>query len=305
MKKLLSVILSLTMLLGLCVPAFAADTEKPFDNSSFYTVGDYTLHYRAYEPAQAKKQIMLIHGFCLSTASLEGVAEEYVKEGYRVVLVDVPNFGYSSRETSSTAFLSREEVIGSLMLSLGGEWIVGGHSMGGGIAINLAADYPETVTGLVLFAPQTSAEVSQQDGAAARSPLMQMLYKMILKICLKLPFLVRMFVSMSFSDASYAKDYDLTRATAPLSVGGTGAGITIMSSHTRGPDFEKFKALDIPCVIITAENDKIASAENLKAIIDNAPEGTEVYEFEKGGHMMMEYAPSEVAEKTLETIEKA
>lgn len=306
MKKLLSLILSLTMLLGLCVPAFAADTEKPFDNSNFYSVGDYTLHYRLYEPeGNAEKQIMLIHGFCLSTASLEGVAGEYVNKGYRVVLVDVPNFGYSSRETNSTAFLSREEVIGSLMLSLGGEWIVGGHSMGGGIAINLATDYPETVTGLVLFAPQTSMEASGSAAETARSPLMQMVYKVILKICLKMPFLVRMFVSMSFSDASYAKDYDLTRITAPLSVGGTGAGITIMTSHTRGPDFEKFKALDIPCVIITAENDKVASAENLKAIIDNAPDGTEVYSFAEGGHMMMEYSPAEVAEKTMSVIEKA
>lgn len=306
MKKLLSLILSLTMLLGLCIPAFAAEAEKPFDNSSFYTVGDYTLHYRTFEPAgEAKKQIMLIHGFCLSTASLEGVTAEYTKEGYRVVLVDVPNFGYSSRETNATALLSREEVIGSLMSDLGGEWIVGGHSMGGGIAINLATDYPETVTGLVLFAPQTSNEASGSAAERARSPLMQFIYKLILKICLKLPFLVRMFVSTSFDDSAYAKNYDLTKITAPLSIDGTGAGITIMASHTRGTDFEKLKALDIPCVIITATNDKVAMAENLKLIIDNAPEDTAVYEFQKGGHMMMEYSPAEVAEKTMETIEKA
>lgn len=302
MKKLLSLVMVLVMAFTLCVPAFATE-EKPFTESEFYTVGDYRLHYRIFESdAQAKKQILLIHGFCLSTVSLEGVAEEYKKQGYRTVLVDVPNFGYSSRETSDTNFLSREEVIGSLMLSLGGEWVVGGHSMGGGIALNLATDYPENVKGLVLFAPQSSAE---SQNSFARSSVMQLLYKIILNFFLKFPFLVRMFVSTSFSDSGYAKTYDLSRVMEPLSLDGTGEGITIMTSHTRGNDFGKIKALSIPTVIVTAKEDKVASAENLQQIINNAPEGARVIEIEKGGHMMMEYAPAEVAEKTFETIENS
>lgn len=306
MKKLISLILAVLMLFGLCSAAFAADTEKPFANSKFYTEGDYTLHYRVFEPeTSVKKQILLVHGFCLSTASLEGIARQYSAKGYRTVLVDAPNFGYSSRETNSTALLSREELIGSLMVSLGGKWIVGGHSMGGGIALNLACDYPETVTGLVLFAPQTSAHTEGTQQNPVVGAVMQTLYNVILKLCLKFPFFVRLFVSMSFSDSEYAKNYDLTCVTDPLALPGTGAGISIMTTHTKGPEFEKLKALEIPCVIITAENDKVAMADNLKAIIDNAPEGTEVFEFSQGGHMMMEYVPAEVAEKTLATIDKA
>lgn len=306
MKKIISLVISVLILFGMCTPVLAAETEAPFANSSFYTVGDYTLHYRVFEPdTSAKKQIMLIHGFCLSTVSLEGVAQEYAAKGYRTVLVDAPNFGYSSREANDTELLSREELIGSLMTSLGGKWIVGGHSMGGGIALNLACDYPETVTGLVLFAPQTSAQTEETEQNPVLSSLMQTFYNVILKICLKFPFLVQLFVSMSFSDAEYAKNYDLTRVTAPLSLPGTGAGVSIMTTHTRGPEFDKLKALDIPCVIITAANDKVAMADNLQAIIDNAPADTVVYELAEGGHMMMEYAPADVAAKTLPTVEKA
>lgn len=306
MKKLISLILSALMLFCLCIPAFATAPEGPFSNSSFYTSGDYTLHYRVFEPkGAAKKQILLVHGFCLSTVSLEGVANEYVKKGYRTVLVDAPNFGYSTRETSATDLLSREELIGSLMLSLGGKWIVGGHSMGGGIALNLACDYPETVTGLVLFAPQTSAHTEGAQQNPVISTVMQTMYDVILRLCLKFPFFVRLFVSMSFSDSDYAKAYDLTRVTDPLSLPGTGAGVATMATHTRGPEFDKLKALDIPCVIITAENDKVAMADNLQAIIDNSPVGTEVYTFSQGGHMMMEYAPADAAAKTFAVIEKA
>lgn len=305
MKKLISLVLSVIMLSGLCAPVSAA-AEGPFSNSDFYTSGDYTLHYRVFEPeGKAEKQLLLIHGFCLSTVSLEGVANEYAKKGYRTVLVDAPNFGYSSRESSATDLVSREKLIGSLMSSLGGKWIVGGHSMGGGIAVNLACDYPETVTGLVLFAPQTSAHTEGTQQNQAVTFVMQTVYNLILKLCLKLPFLVRLFVSVSFSDSEYAKSYDLTRVTDPLALPGTGAGVATMTTHTKGPEFDKLKVLDIPCVIITSENDKVAMADNLQAVIDNAPADTELYTFSQGGHMMMEYAPAQVAAKTFAVIERA
>ncbi len=304
MKKLFALVLSLVLVFSFIPMAFAADADKPFDNSNFFTYDDYTIHYRTYDSAENKNQIMLIHGFCLSTASLEGVAAEYQKAGYDVVTVDVPNFGYSSRETSDTNFLSREEVIGALMADLGGTWIVGGHSMGGGIAINLACDYPETVTGLVLYAPQTSNEASGFMAKFSASCIAQAMYNMILAVALRMPFIVRMLVDMSFSNSEYAKTYDLARISNPLSLDGTGAGITIMASHTRGSDLSKLAALKIPCAVITAVNDKIAMADNIQAILDNAPEGYYTYEFAEGGHMMMEYNPEAVAEQTLPTIAK-
>lgn len=304
MKKITALLMSIILTFAFATVAFASDDGKPFDNSNFFTYGDYTIHYRSYDSGENKNQIMLIHGFCLSTASLEGIAEEYQRAGYDVVTVDVPNFGYSSRETDNTTLLSREEVIGALLEELGGTWIVGGHSMGGGIAINLACDYPEKVTGLVLYAPQTSNEASGFMAKFSASKIAQAMYNMILAVALRMPIMVRLLVDMSFSSSEYAKTYDLTRISAPLSLEGTGAGITIMTSHTRGSDLAALKALDIPCAIITAENDKVAMASNLQAIIDNAPEGYYTYEFAEGGHMMMEYNPSAVAEHTLPIIEK-
>ena len=82
MKKTLSFILALVMILTAVPFAFAVNTEKPFDNSLFYEVNDdYTLHYRTYEAkGQQKNQILLIHGFCLSTATFEGLAEIYAEK---------------------------------------------------------------------------------------------------------------------------------------------------------------------------------------------------------------------------------
>lgn len=305
MKKALSIFMAVIMLFSLTTVAFAAaeTAEKPYENSEFYTTGEYTLHYRTYKPdIEPLNRILLIHGFCLSTASLEGIAEEYMNAGYEVVTLDAPNFGYSSRETTKMTLHDREEVIYSLVEHLGGTWIVGGHSMGGGIALNLATMYPDVFTGLVLFAPQTNAEIGGIMKIIASSGIMRSLYTIVLKIALLLPPVVRMLVNMSFSDSEYAKTYDLKRITAPLSLNGTGAGIAIMASHTTAADFDKISELDIPAVVITAKEDKVAMADNLTQIISALGEDTVTYECEKGGHMMMEYDPALVAEKTLPTI---
>ena len=133
----------------------------------------------------------------------------------------------------------------------------------------------------------------------SKTCFMKTMMNIILKVALRMPALVRLLVEMSFSDKAFAKEYDLKRITEPLSVDGTGAGISIMSSHTRGTDFDKLSTLDIPCVIFTASEDKVALEDNLQTIISYAPKGTAVYNFEKGGHMMMEYNPKEVAELSL------
>ena len=303
MKKLTALLLAIIMVFSVTSVAFAAEAEKPFENSKFYTSGDYTIHYREFKPSgKTKGQIFLLHGFCLSTVSLEGVATEYAKSGYRTVIADAPNFGYSSRENSEMELIDREVIIYGLIKSLGGKWIVGGHSMGGGIAINLATDHPEAFTGMILFAPQTSSDVSGVTGSLMRSGFMQALYTFILKIALLFPSVVRTLVETSFSDKAYADAYDLSRITDPFRIADSGKGVAIMASHTRGSDLEAFSKLEIPCVILTAKDDRVANADNLQAIIDNAPKGTVVEKDLEGGHMMMEYNPVLAAELTLKVI---
>lgn len=307
MKKTLSLLLSFLMIFScLSVVCFAEVGDAvPFENSEYFECGDYSLHYRTYGNSRScRAQVMLLHGFGLSGASLEGIAREYAKENYFVVTPDIPNFGYSSRETEKTSLLSREELVLALMEQLGGKWIVGGHSMGGGIAVNVAIDDPERVTGLVLFAPQTSVESEGAVSKLMKSRVMQTVFGAIIGLVKPFPSLVRPLVAVSFSDIRFAKDYDVSKISAPLALEGTGAGMAIMASHTRGTDLEAFKALKIPTVIIKAENDMVANKKNLQNLIDFAPAQTSVYCVQKGGHMMMEYNPEKTAELTLPVMER-
>lgn len=305
-KRFASFLLALVFALScLTVISLAAVGEKvPFSNSEFFEIGDYNLHYRTYGERSARPGVMLLHGFGLSTASFEGLAEKYAESGYYVVTVDLPNFGYSSRETTETELMSREDVVYALMENLGGRWILGGHSMGGGIAINVATDHPQSIAGLVLFAPQTSREASPLMKSLMTNKYVLSLFGGLFKVGSSFSFIFTPMVEMSFSDKEYAKSYDVLRIAAPLRLDGTGKGIAVMTSHTRGTDFEKFSALEMPVVIVTAENDRVANAKNLDAVLAAAPKDSEHFTVKEGGHMMMEFNSSESAALTLPVMAK-
>lgn len=307
MKKVLALILSLLMIFSFSAVSFAADeNELPFDNSDFYICGDYSLHYRTFMPKEeAKNQIMLLHGFGLSTASFEPLAQKYAANGYKVVLLDLPNFGYSSRETVDMKLLSREELVYSLMSFLGGKWILGGHSMGGGVAINVATAHSDAVSALVLFAPQTNSAPNPIMASFMKSAPVRAAFELVIRLASRSESIIEKMVAMSFSDDAFAKEYDCEKISAPLKRNGTGSGMAIMSSHTTSTDFAAFSMLNIPTVIVTAKNDKVASKDNLDKIISNAPLNTEFYTFENGGHMMMEYNSDLAFEATAKTLENA
>ena len=114
LHRALALLLSLALLLTLCVPVFALgsqrpDPNQPCEDSAFFDHESYHIHYRVFPAENAKDQIFMIHGFALSSYCFVALAEELVKAGYTCVLADLPDFGYSTRETQDTVKLPREE----------------------------------------------------------------------------------------------------------------------------------------------------------------------------------------------------
>ena len=97
-KKLCALLLVVSMLFTIAATGLAADA-KPFEDSEFFEIGDYSIHYR-FKPAtgEFKGRFVLIHGLMSSTTAWEAFAEIMTAEGYDCLLVDLPNFGYSTRK---------------------------------------------------------------------------------------------------------------------------------------------------------------------------------------------------------------
>lgn len=161
MKRLISVLCVITLLFSaFSVVSFAGGDEfKPYEDSRFFEYGDYSIHYRVL-PAEGefKGRVMMLHGFVCSTYSWRNLAPLLAEAGYEVVLADLPSFGYSTRESASVAFVPRETLIAELMKSIAHieEWVIAGHSMGGGVAVNIAEEQP--VKALLLYCPAPQSE---------------------------------------------------------------------------------------------------------------------------------------------------
>lgn len=97
--------------------------------------------------------LLLIHGLGSNAKGWTRNIPELSKH-YRVIAVDLPGYGYSSKNYYPYSLSWYGEVLMQFMDQLGIDKVVFvGHSMGGQIAILAALHYPERVSKLVLISP--------------------------------------------------------------------------------------------------------------------------------------------------------
>ncbi len=104
--------------------------------------------------------LVLVHGFLGSTANFDDVIERLAPYR-RVVALDLPGFGYSDRPLDiDLSLTAMAELLSAALDRLGIERAaVLGHSMGGVIAMRLAAAHPERVERLILVAAPAPDEM--------------------------------------------------------------------------------------------------------------------------------------------------
>lgn len=127
----------------------------PYSESRFMEIENVRFHYRQWpsETESSKGNVFLIHGFSASTFCWRNNVKALTRDGYNVVAVDVPPFGFSDREADMNhSTTNRSRLLWLLADSLKKEkWIIGGHSMGGGIATVMAATQPKKTEKLILI----------------------------------------------------------------------------------------------------------------------------------------------------------
>jgi pimeloyl-ACP methyl ester carboxylesterase len=107
-----------------------------------------------YAEAGSGPPLVLIHGFLVSHKEWLPILPHLTKR-FRCILPDLPGFGGSEKRAPGDYPYTREsfaETVGDVMSALEVPRAhVCGHSMGGSVAITLAADRPEMVDKLVLI----------------------------------------------------------------------------------------------------------------------------------------------------------
>jgi pimeloyl-ACP methyl ester carboxylesterase len=99
--------------------------------------------------------LLLIHGLGGGVRTFTHSLVERLADEYRVVVMDRPGCGYSTRATGDCARVSSQaETVSAFIdaLELDRPVLVG-HSLGGAVALTVSLEHPEQVRGLALIAP--------------------------------------------------------------------------------------------------------------------------------------------------------
>jgi pimeloyl-ACP methyl ester carboxylesterase len=230
--------------------------------------------------------ILLIHGSGMSarswTIQLEGLAG-----ALSAFAVDLPGHGES--DPGGAAVEDLADAVAAVVDALGiGPVIAAGHSLGGGIAISLAARRPDAVSGLVLLS--SCEKIPPSDGAAERllavlpGPLRRMVFLSMAKKVLFAPGAPADAVSLGMDDLRSCRSETMLRDMAAAKA----MDLTALAAQ-----------LDLPTLILCGSKDKLtppALSERLCALIPRA----HVRIVEGAGHMLPLECPDRVNRELLE-----
>lgn len=293
-KRAVCLLLAASLILtAQAVTAFALPST-PYENSQFYTEGDYEIHYRLIpHTGTFKGRIMMLHGFLCSTYAWRNMTDGLAAEGYDCYLADLPNFGYSTRETADTALIDRETLIIHLMQSIAddSQWILAGHSMGGGVAVNIAEEFP--VKAVLLFCPAPQSTCPKGFERIVTSRPMKAIMNTFFKVGTKLTPVVRLVVYAATRNKEFSKAYDVTGVTGPFAYDGIGAGMCEMLVRVRTTDLDNTAKITAPVLLVEADGDIIITAEMKEQFYAAFPRA-KTYLVSGGGHQCIEDRAAEL-----------
>jgi pimeloyl-ACP methyl ester carboxylesterase len=168
---------ALTLLAVGCAPGFRYTQAPPLPfaeiDYGFPVSTAMTAPTIAYiDQGTGPETLLLVHGLAANAGFWRYNIPELARH-YRVIAVDLPGFGKSSKATSypySMSFYAATLARLIAELDLGPVTVVG-HSMGGQVAMTMALRHPETVRRLVLAAPAGIESFRPGEAAWLRSTL--------------------------------------------------------------------------------------------------------------------------------------
>ena len=243
-------------------------------------------------PPQAPR-VLLIHGWGGSGRYWRGTVER-LRDRLGFIVPDLPGAGRSLRARSAPDMPAQAEALAALLDRIGARRVhVVGHSMGGGIALLLAARRPDLVDRLVLTAISLFKSDAERVFFHGITELSGVLMRLRGPWMAGMPLLTRQFASRFFyrvpTDAAVLRegflDYlQMDRATALASArSATSQAIPAAARRVRAPT-----------LLIAAREDRVMPAANVPFTLAAIP-GSQVRWIERCGHLPMVERPDEYA----------
>jgi pimeloyl-ACP methyl ester carboxylesterase len=259
----------------------------------FVDVPGARLHYREFgESNTDAPAILLIHGLAGQLSHYTYGVAGRLAERHRVVVVDRPGSGHSTRAADTPADLSTQAAsLAALIRTLGaGKVFVVGHSLGGAIALTLALEHRQLVAALALLAPLTHMRDDVPPvfkGLTIQSPAMRKLVAWTLAVPASIKNSAKT-LDVVFGPEPVPKDFG-TKGGGLLSLRPSAflsASADMQALPDRLPQVQaRYAELRMPVHVLYGRDDRILDWKaNGQALVDKVP-GARL-ELVEGGHML-------------------
>ena len=225
--------------------------------------------------------VVLIHGFLGHTYTFRHLIPELAKD-HRVVAVDLKGYGYSGRPKKSDYSITEQARLVTRLMDKFGihRASIVGHSLGGEVAMRMAANHPERVDKLVLAASVSGDRIPMLPVTPLIKPFLWLFARIF----------GRTIFRRQFYDPRNATEQALEAYRRPLRIKGTGDAVyqTIRDGQREKP--VDTSGVTQPVLILWASHERILPRFTLSRLRKRFPLA-EVVTIDRAGHLLFEEQP--------------
>ena len=294
MAFLLGLILLLVVIIAGLV-WFTANTARRVEallppRGQFMDIDGQRIHYT--DSGGTKPAVVMIHGLGGNLLHFGYAMADKLASDFRVILIDRPGAGYSTRPDDTPATLTAQaNTVAALIRRLGlKQPLVVGHSLGGALSLAIALDHPDCAGGLALIAPLTHAtEVVPEvfRGAVIASPLVRKAIAWTVATPLGIrrgPVLLKEVFAPEAAPADFPMRAGGLLGLRPTAFYNTSTDL-MAAGETLPGYMARYKSLDIPMAMLFGRGDRLldyrGQGEAMKIVCPALD-----LELVEGGHML-------------------
>ncbi len=269
--------------------------------SSFISVDGMDVHFRDEGDASDSIPIVLIHGTGSSLHTFEDWTTQ-LKQDHRVIRIDLPGYGltgpFPDRNYSIDHYVDFiKHFLTTLEIK---ECVLGGNSLGGGIAWNFTVKHPEMVNKLILIDASGYPSEAKNIPLAfklAQTPIIKNAFTFITP-----RFVAKASVENVFADKTKVTDALVDRYfELTLREGNRQAFVDRLSASKTLNSHQNIKLIQHSTLVLWGEKDQLIPVEKAYQFRKDLPNDTLVI-MKDVGHVPMEESPNQSLEAVIEFL---
>lgn len=207
-------------------------------------------------------RVLLVHGASANARELLSPLLP-LAEDHRLIAMDRPGYGYSSRPRDAQKLGVQAKIVASVLEQTGGPAILVGHSLGVSVILRVAIERPDLVRGLVLLSPASHPWPWKNAWwvELAATPVLGPLFVWTF-VPLAAPLMAPAGIANVFAPApvptGYAQDAGVALAFRPRAFRSSSSDV-----HAANKEFAvqapRYPEIIAPTVIVTTDKDRVVS----------------------------------------------